>query len=82
MSPPDDGGDEIGGASPGVGDVTAQIVSPTTSFSLSLGDLPVAVRYTVTGAPDDIQGFYVPVADAMPGSAPIGGRVIIATGCR
>ena len=79
VGPTDNGGDEPGGASPGVGDVTAQIVSPTTSFGLSLGDLPVAIRYTVTGTPDDIQGFYVPVADAMPGSAPIGDRVIIAT---
>ena len=61
VSPPDDGGDDPTG-SPGAGDVTAQIVSPTTSFALSLGDLPVTIRYTVTGAPDNIQGFYVPVA--------------------
>ncbi len=79
-TPPPDGGDgEPGGTSPGTGTVTAAIVSPTTSFGLSLGDLPVTVRYTVTGAPDDIQGFYVPVADATPLSAPIGDRVIIAT---
>ena len=63
--PPDDGD---GPGSPGPGQVTAAIVAPTLGFGISMADLPVAVRYTVTGEPDNIDGFYVRVADGNPGS--------------
>lgn len=76
---PPDGGDG-GDGSPSPGEVTATIVGPTISFGVSLSDLPVAVRYTVTGEPDDVEGYYVPVSDSTAGSPPIGDRVIVATG--
>ncbi len=61
------------------GEVTAEIVSFTTNFGVSELDPPISVIYTVTGTPDSIAGFYVPVADASAGAAPIGDRVIVAT---
>jgi len=58
--------------------VSVEIVSPTTGFGISvLDDQPLTVTYTVTGTPDEIRGFYVPVAGSDPTSEPTGDRVII-----
>ena len=43
LDPTEYGGDYPGG-SPGVANVTAQMLSPTTSFGSLLGDLPGAIR--------------------------------------
>lgn len=75
---PSDGGDG-GTGSPSPGEVTAKIVGPTISFGISIADLPVAVRYSVTGEPDNIEGYYIRVADSAPGSPAIGDRVILAS---
>lgn len=60
--------------------VTARIVNFSANISVPI-DLasPLSVLYTVTGSPDALSGFYVPVADGTPGSGPIGDRIITAT---
>lgn len=66
------------GMSDDTGAVTARIVNISTNFGLSELQPPISVFYTVTGAPDSISAFYVPVADSNPGAAAIGDRVTIA----
>jgi hypothetical protein len=70
-------GDNTNDNTDGDGEVTAQIVSFSQNFGVSALDPPISVLYTVTGTPDSIAGFYVPVADESAGSAPIGERVIV-----
>lgn len=70
-------GDGDGNGSPDT--VSATIVSPITNFSISALEEPVSILYTVTGEPDEIFGFVIPVADSTPGSGPIGDPVVVAT---
>jgi len=71
------GGD--GNEPPAGQDVTAEIVSPSSSFGISvLDDQAITVLYSVVGEPDDISGFYVPVADGGTNAAPIGDPIVIA----
>lgn len=60
--------------------VTGTINNVNSNFGVSVS-LPTSltVLYSVTGQPDSIVGFYVPVADTAPGSAPVGDRIIVAT---
>src|SRR3990167_2329963 len=78
--PPPDNGDD-NGATDGGGDVTAEIISPTTGFGLPALDPPVSVLYSVDESATNVRGFRVPVADGSLDSPPIPGsdRVIIAT---
>jgi len=64
--------------SDGTGGVSGKIVNITTNFSLSSLDPPLSVTYSVSGSPESILGFYVPVADNNPGAIPIGAPVIVA----
>ena len=59
--------------------VTATIVNVTTNFGVSALGVPIAVVYTVTGTPDSVEGFYVPVGDDRPDAGPVGERVISAS---
>ena len=77
--PPDNGNDN--GPIDGDGDVTAEIISPTTGFGLAALDPPVSVLYSVDESATNVRGFRVPVGDGSLDSAPIPDRdrVIIAT---
>lgn len=79
-SVPDGGGDGDGDGSGSGSQVRADIVSPVSSFGVSVNDeAPVSIIYTVSGTPQSISGYYVPVADSSSNSPAIGDRVIIAT---
>lgn len=70
-----DGGN---GEPPAGQSVTVTIVSPTSGFGVSvLDDQPITVIYTIQGEPDEIRGYYVPVASADPTSAPTGDPIIV-----
>ncbi len=71
--PPDGGGDGSGGS------ITAEIITPSSSFGISLLDPPVQVRFSVPTTATDVRGFRIPVADLSPNSAPIGDRTVVAT---
>ncbi|MGB2985921.1 MAG: hypothetical protein WBE26_08560, partial [Phycisphaerae bacterium] len=75
---PDD--PDNGNATPDdTGEVSGEIISFSVNFGVSALDPPVSVIYSVTGTPDSIAGFYVPVADASPGASEIGNRIIVDT---
>lgn len=75
--PPDNGNDN----EPPDGDTTAQIITPSTGFPMSVLDLPVSIRYSVDEAATNVRGFYFPVADGSQDSLQIPGseRQITAT---
>lgn len=70
--------DNINDNGTGTGQLGGVIISFSTSFSLSELDPAASVLYEVTGGPDSISGFYVPVADANPAAGEVGDRVIVA----
>lgn len=76
--PPDDTSDGDNGSPTDSGEVAGQINNITTNIGISALQRPIAVLYSVTGSPDSISGFYVPVADNSPSAGPIGDRVIVA----
>ncbi len=60
------------------GQLNATILNITTSFGVSVQeDAPLTVLYTVTGSPDSVLGYYVPVADSSADAGKIGDRVVI-----
>ncbi|MEK7711394.1 MAG: hypothetical protein AAB341_05810 [Planctomycetota bacterium] len=75
QTPPDGGGDGSGS-----GNIRAEIVTPSSSFGVSLLDPPVDVRYSVPTTATDVRGFRVPVADLSPNSPAIDDRTVVATG--
>ncbi len=78
VPPPDnDNGGGDGGS--GSGGIRAEIVTPSSSFGVSMLDPPVQVRYNVSTGATDVRGFRLPVADLSPGGAPIGDPAIVAT---
>ena len=60
------------------GQLTVSILNLSTSFGISVQEeAPLSVLYTVTGSPDSVLAYYVPVADISPTAGPIGDRVVI-----
>jgi hypothetical protein len=79
QTPPNDGNGDGDGSEPGR-TITAQMISPTTNFGVSVLDTqPIAVLYTVTGTPDAIFGYFVPVADLTANSEAVGDPIVVAT---
>ncbi len=72
-------GNDNGGTDGDTGVLGGKIISFSTFFSMSELDPAVSVLYEVTGGPDSIAGFYVPVADANPAAGETGDRVVAAT---
>lgn len=76
-TPTDSGSGGSDGESPTSGGDATTVVASAQIVGLSLGrtlserDPPISVKYSVTGAPDSISGFYVPVVDTNPNSPPI-----------
>ena len=54
--------------------VTARINSILASASLSIDDPTIVIFYTVTGTPDSISAFFVPVSDNSPDAQETGAR--------
>ncbi len=72
-SPPDDNGG--GGTTVGI---TAEIISPSTTFGVSVVDPPISVLYNLPESATDVEGFFIPVADAATNSIPIGDSQVTA----
>ena len=58
--------------------VTARIISILADAGLSIDDPAIVIFYTVTGAPDSISAFFVPVSDNSPDAQEIGERQSLA----
>ena len=71
--PPGDNGG--GGTTVGV---TAEIISPSTPFGVSVVDPPHAIRYNLPETATDVEGFFIPVLDASSNSIAIGDSQVVA----
>lgn len=82
FDPPDDnnGTDPPNGdnGDPPVNGIEAEIVTPSTTLGLSVLEMPISVRYSVSEAATDIEGYYIPVDDAVPDSPASGERIYTA----
>ncbi len=74
------GNDNNNGNDNTVGSGQGRIVTPASSFGLSLLDLPFQVRYNVPSDATDIRGYRFAVADSSLNSPAIGDEVTIAVG--
>ncbi len=80
---PDPDPDDNGTTPPdGSETVSAQIIGYTSNVSLSAGDPPISVLYSVTGTPESLSGFFVPVENSSPDAIEIGDRVAVSTDLR
>jgi len=58
--------------------LAVSILNISTSFGVSVQEAaPLSVLYSVTGTPDSLLAYYVPVADTSPTAGAIGDRVVI-----
>ncbi|MCH7592402.1 MAG: hypothetical protein IH989_06465, partial [Planctomycetes bacterium] len=62
----------------GTGAVTARIISIIANAGLSIDDPAIVIFYKVTGVPDSISAFFVPVSDNSPDAQEIGERQSLA----
>ena len=73
-APDQSGNGSSGGVDPSGTTITAEVNSFKSNFPISELADPVDVVYTVTGTPDNIDGFYVPVSAGggeVPGAVPV-----------
>lgn len=73
VDPPDDNGGPPG-------QTQARIISPVSSFGISMLDQAISVIYTVPTTATDVSGYYVEVEGSAPTSPPIGTPVVVAEG--
>lgn len=73
VQPPDDGGEPPG-------QTAARIISPVSSFGISMLDQAISVIYTVPAAATAVSGYYVPVEGSAPNSPPAGTPVVVVEG--
>lgn len=60
--------------------VTGRINTALSSVSLSIDDPAISILYTVTGLPNTITGFFIPVSDNGPSAVSIGEPTQVAAG--
>lgn len=75
-----DNGNGNGNGNDNSGSGAGEIVTPASSFGLSLLDPPFQVRYNVPGDATNVQGYRFPVADSTLNSPSTGDPVVIASG--